>query len=600
LKLEKFRVEHFRCLEQVGWIPLKKLTIFTGQNNAGKTSALEILSRFLNPKGLPDEDDFTIKDEHVPSAQEMVIEGVFLLKENERQELGLQDHEINIKRTFKKDEANLSPFMFRTFVHADIRFQKDLMQVKNEELLAVADEYAIPIENRRIKESIVKNTRSWIATQPQQEGWLQLPAKMYQNLPEIKVFESADALDPQNEINSTLKNSFATRIKTETYSGKLDELSTQIEGEMRSDLDKFFPILKRYCPDVSDIQIDPSIDFTNAFKTSRFLLKRDSRPPVDLEKEGEGRRQRVTLAVYEWREQLLTEEAETSNDQEIIAFDEPDAHLDYLSQRKIFDIIKRISQPERANVIVCTHSLNLIDRIPLTDIVHFELEGPMTRTRTIQTDDPELTDLFMYQISDSMGLRNSVMLNERCFLVIEGLTEWFALPVLFNLMYGYPPQAAGVRILNGEGGTGARLFAKFLNDNNRKVLFMVDSDTKNSPKSRYFTLESLTADGISTNQIHFVGEKEFEDTFSDEIYLRAASKFWKKSDGSGWTAEEFRALRNEEDFSEKLLSLVRRSTKSNIGKPEIGLALAKSLNDSTEIPPKIRKCIEEAFKIAND
>lgn len=36
---------------------------------------------------------------------------------------------------------------------------------------------------------------------------------------------------------------------------------------------------------------------------------------------------------------------------------------------------------------------------------------------------------------------------------------------------------------------------------------MVDSDTKNSPKSRYFTLESLTVDGISTSQVHFIGKK---------------------------------------------------------------------------------------------
>ena len=109
LKLEKFRVESFRCLEHVDWIPLKKLTIFTGQNNAGKTSALEILSKFLNPKGLPEEDDYTIKDELGPSAQEMVVEGVFLLNESEKQELGLQDHTIQMRRTFKKNEVKLRP-----------------------------------------------------------------------------------------------------------------------------------------------------------------------------------------------------------------------------------------------------------------------------------------------------------------------------------------------------------------------------------------------------------------------------------------------------------------------------------------------------------
>jgi len=134
----------------------------------------------------------------------------------------------------------------------------------------------------------------------------------------------------------------------------------------------------------------------------------------------------------------------------------PDTHLDYLSQRKVFEIIKKIAQQDGVNAIVCTHSLKLIDRIPLTDVIHFELEGGTTRINAIEAESPELTELFLYQISDSMGLHNSVMLNERCFLVIEGLTEMGALPVLFRLRFGFSPQAADVRIVNGEGGVGVR------------------------------------------------------------------------------------------------------------------------------------------------
>jgi predicted ATP-dependent endonuclease of OLD family len=309
----------------------------------------------------------------------------------------------------------------------------------------------------------------------------------------------------------------------------------------------------------------------------------------------------MTLAVYEWREQVFSSQPDPAGpDQLILAFDEPDTHLDYLSQRKIFEIIKKIGQPEQTNVIVCTHSLNLIDRIPLTDVVHFELENRTTRIRTLASEDPELIDYFMYQISDAMGLRNSVMLNERCFLVVEGLTELTALPVLFSIKYGFSPQAAGVRILNGEGGAGARLFAKFLHQNRRNVIFMIDSDTTISPKSRYFTPASLTSDGIDINkQVHFVGAREFEDTFSDSIYLRTAKKHWPKHDGSAWTVEEFSELRDKDHFSDELVALVRRNTRMSIGKPEIGYDVARSLTDASEIPDQILACIEQSYRAAN-
>src|SRR5881628_1665403 len=202
------------------------------------------------------------------------------------------------------------------------------------------------------------------------------------------------------------------------------------------------------------------------------------------------------MTVYEWREKTFSsQQTAAGSGQLILGFDEPDTHLDYLSQRKVFEIIKKIAQQDGVNAIVCTHSLNLIDRIPLTDVIHFELEEGRTRINAIKAESPELTDLFLHQISDSMGLRNSVMLNERCFLVIEGLTEMGALPVLFILRFGFSPQGAGIRIVNGEGGVGVRLFAKFLNDQKRNVLFMVDTDAKINKRGRYFTVESLTGDG---------------------------------------------------------------------------------------------------------
>jgi putative ATP-dependent endonuclease of the OLD family len=479
---------------------------------------------------------------------------------------------------------------------------ESLMELKNEELLQIAGDYSIPISNKKVKATIVGEIGEWKKSQPLLPGWQHIEASLLERLPELKIFESVDALDPELEIHATLRNSFVGRMKTNDYSGQLSNFSSRIVGDMQADLDKFVPILLQYCPDISTIDIQPTFDFSSGFKTSRLMLKKSSGTQIDLTKEGEGRRRRVTLAIYEWREQLLSSQASGSPfEQTIVAFDEPDTHLDYMSQRKIFDIIKRISSHPNTSVMVCTHSLNLIDRIPLTSIVHFVLKADQTVVSIITTDDPELTDIFLFQISESMGLRNSVMLNERCFLVVEGLTEMSALPILFALKYGYPPQAAGVRILNGEGGVGARLFSKFLHNNKRSVIFMIDNDTKTSPKGRYFTEASLKKDGIDTeSQVHFIGKEEFEDSFSDQTYLEAAKTYWPRHDGSPWTVADLQNLRGKPDFAQRVLGLIRENTRSQIGKPQIALHLAKSIKDSNNIPPEIALCLDQAYLLATD
>jgi predicted ATP-dependent endonuclease of OLD family len=598
MKLEEFKVEGFRCLANTEWIPLKKITIFTGQNDGGKTSVLDALAIFLDPKAKPDAADYRITDETGGRVEKVTMGGKFKLTLQEQQALRVTDASVHVKTEYSSDNSTVT---YETRVHPDERLRRDISQIPLQELRDLADEFHISLTNRASKQPVVEEITTWISEQTLVPGWLTFPSSMYANLPQAKVFESAGALDPEHEINSTLRNSFTTRIRGESYSGRLNEISTQIESEMREDLNLLIPIVKKYCPDIVEVSINPSFDYSSGFKTSRLLLKKSGAPPIDLEKEGEGRKRRITLAVYEWRESIFSaEEAQTESDQLILAFDEPDTHLDYLSQRKIFEIIKKIGQLEHTNVIVCTHSLNLIDRIPLTDVVHFELKNRETHIRTIASEDQKLIDLFMYQISDAMGLRNSVMLNERCFLVVEGLTEMTALPVLFNLRYGFSPQAAGVRIVNGEGGAGARLFAKFLNDGNRNVVFMVDRDTQTFPRARYFTPQSFTADGINIQtQVHFVGVNEFEDTFSDTILLRAAQQFWTTYDGSPWTINEFTALRSSQDFAEDLVALVRSRTHKMIGKPDIGYDIARSLTDRTEIPLEILSCIEHAYNAAN-
>lgn len=589
MNLVKFRAEGFRCLEKIDWIHQKSLSVYTGQNDGGKTSTIDAMDIFLNPRTKPENNDFTYMSEN-SQCDQILFEGIFKLSQQEQEELAYSMDEIHIKKICKNDST--ITYLYKTQVHPDERLRRDLNTLSIDELRQIADDFNITLSTRRSKNPIIQEIQNWLNGQNLEEGFLELPSNFIKKFPEIKIFRSAQTLDPQGEINQTLSASFSTRIRTERYSGRLTSIQNEVEKELRSDLRDFEDIVKRYCPDILGIDIEPTFDFSRGFRTSKLKIRKEE-GSMDLEKEGEGRKRRMTLAVYEWREKILQD----SPEDRIVAFDEPDTHLDYLSQRKILDIIKRISSNSKNSVIVCTHSLNLIDRIPITDITHFRRVNDRTNVETLTTDDSELIDIFLYEISDSMGLKNSIMLNERCFLIVEGQTEMCSLPIFFKKLNDYSLQSGGIRVINGEGCGGVRSLAKFLNNNRRNVLFLLDSDSQNNPH-RLFTPQKLQAEGFDIDtQIFFVGTQEFEDSFSDEIYERAANSYWPKHDDSSWIKQEFTQIRTP-DFCDKLLRLVRSSTRTHISKTEIGLGLARVINNN-EIPQEIVNCLNKALELAS-
>ena len=412
------------------------------------------------------------------------------------------------------------------------------------------------------------------------------------SFPSLLVFKSAHALDPEQEVNQTLASVFTERISDEKYSGRLKTIQNQIEKDMIKSLSELKESVKKYCIGISDINIEPSFDFKNGFRTSKLQIEKKNGSKIDVNKEGDGQKRRLTLAVYEWRKKILTTSTE-SEKQLIVSFDEPETHLDYSSQREILDQIRTIADNPRNYVIICTHSLNLIDRIPITNIVHFKKNKNKVIIDTMKTEDPQLIDMFLYEISDCMGLKNSIMLNERCFLIVEGYTEFQSIPIIFQKLKGYSLQAGGIRLINGKGCTGVRILAKFLNDNKRNVFFLVDKDAKSR---KVFTLKQLKTDGFSVRkQVFFVGTVEYEDVFSDDLYATTANTNWPKQNGRQWINADFAAIRGPR-FCDDLFALLQRESQAWVTKPDLGEAIAKTIT-VPEIPQQIIDCFNKCCSL---
>lgn len=410
-------------------------------------------------------------------------------------------------------------------------------------------------------------------------------------------------MDPENEIRRTLTTQFRGLIETDKYSGTISEIKKNIEADLNLGLNKLAPFVKQYSNDVESVAIRPNFNFASGLTTTELQLLRKDGRPILLQQSGAGQRRRFSLAVYEWSQEIFKNRDENSR-QLIMAFDEPDTHLDYKSQRQIFDVIKRFADLPAIQVVVCTHSLNFIERIPINRIVHYSLEPStrMTRLEILAIDDHKTTDLFMYEISKNMGLRNSVMLHERCFLTIEGITEYAALPVLFYKKFNMPLQSAGICLINGEGNYGARMLVKFLSSNKRQVIFLVDTDAITTDGLRkHFTPESFKDDGIDeAKQVHYIGIKEFEDAFSDELWARMAQANYPKKSGVAWQDADFATLRGNPKFSKAVQELIQGEAGLGYEPPksDLGYYLAHCMN-ADEIPEIISKCLDEAYQLAN-
>src|SRR6267143_6437718 len=206
MKLEKFRVEGFRSLESVDWIPIRKMIIFTGQNDGGKTSMLESMAHFLNPNSEPDSADYTLISVDGKRKDRIITEGVFTINESDKGLLGIAANTVHIKREFSVSDG--PKYLYRTSVPRDPRL-RNLSKMTLDELIRLADAVGVRLTNKRTKGIVSDEMKRWVAQQAHEDGWDDLPSDAEDRLPELRIFASAEALDPEKEINSTLRNSFS-------------------------------------------------------------------------------------------------------------------------------------------------------------------------------------------------------------------------------------------------------------------------------------------------------------------------------------------------------------------------------------------------------
>lgn len=604
MKLIAFKASNFRCLLNTSWIPIQDLTVLIGENDGGKTATLDALSLFLSTNKKPDINDFssfgsqantesTTQESPLP---QIVLEGCFELTEEEIGQLPEQcsrdENKAIIRRKFTLESQG--SFLIDAMVHPDPQLRVNLNNYTVPVLTQLASDYGIEVPSSP-KNAIVEAINNWIAEQELERGELELPPALRAFLPEFESFESAS--EPQSVVTQMLRRVYRDEISKEEMQGRLSDIERVISDKLRTEAKSLKSYIQKYRERIEDVDVDPHFNFEGGFQGADILIKEKGKDFVYLDKSGTGMQHHVRLAVYEWNSGIIEKRSEEGARPVIWAFDEPDIHLDYKCQRKLFEIIQGFVR-SGVQVVICTHSINLINRVPIQNLVHYSLDNRGCTEITTYKPTAESEDFFLHQIGTNMGLDNSLMFYERCFIAVEGDMEMNCLPILFET-YTKDKKliTEGIRLINGEGNGGARLFAKFLNEKHKNVILLVDEDCKTNPtEEKCFTAEKLRGDGFDIDsQVYFAGPKEFEYLFSDDIWARVGNSIGtKKDDGTDWTATDIAPLGS--DPTRKFTPNLRRAFKVDIMR--LALTLGKYVKKE-EMPETLRKCFDHALQIAN-
>jgi hypothetical protein len=602
VRLEIFDIQGFRSLANVRGIPLRSPTILTGQNDGGKSATLAALGFLLNGQ-VPTPEDHTFDREGsagaadtnradsvatVRRAAEVIVTGEFRLSAAEQEDLGLPET-IHLRRRAAAGEAPVYEVLQEVPKDEELR---GIDAMKIQELRALAASRAVEADGpATMLESWRRPVRALASAGPQVEDWTRASRDAIARLPVFLSFSSREEPDPEAEVRSVLQASYQRMLEDAELVGPVRELEGEIISRLRAEAEQLCAHIRQRVPELTSVSAIPALSFRHGFSSVQLRAFKGNED-VGLQQAGAGRQRRISLAVWEWT-CLPRSDEDAGQPDLVIAYDEPDTHLDYAKQRELVDLIHAQCQAPGMRMIVATHSLNLIDRVDIADVVQLRLDDKgRTIAEQLVDESHDGVDRYLSQLSAAMGLRTSVLLHERCFLAVEGQTEEQTFPLLFRLVMGKPMQSAGIALISGSGNDGALKVTEFLIKHGRKVVFIVDADSAgNTGSSKQFNMEKLRSHGIQDHQVHFIGApNELEELYSDDQWADTANAEWPRQDGRPWVAHDVAALRGGGKFSDKLKKLIWMSAhKGPASKQEMNMKLVLRLRTADEVPEQLRE-----------
>lgn len=390
MKIKKVILENFRSYYGKQEIIVENFTAFIGKNDQGKSTVLEAIDIFINDgKGAVkiETDDLNVKAKNQNSNSFRIglvfrdfPEQIIIDAENptnlKDESLLNKDGNLEIWKTYMNGKLKETCIKCSHPANDDIlknllrKKIKELQDIVNEKKLVCSDKRKSALLRKAIRESyanlIFEDIEIVVDSEDAKKIWEQL----VNYLPVYALFHAdRKNQDMDSEVQDPLKITIEQIFKREDIQNKLNDIASQIENEINNiaqrTINKFKEVSEQESQIKPNIPEVTSLKWKDVYKNIGFITDNE----VPLNKRGSGFRRLMLLSF------LLAETEKQKNEERvhtIYAIEEPETSLHPELQKALLESLIKLSEDEKYQIIITTHSPQFIRILPKETIRYVE------------------------------------------------------------------------------------------------------------------------------------------------------------------------------------------------------------------------------------
>lgn len=379
MRLESFQVNYFRSIKNSEPIHLNQKTIIVGKNNEGKSNYLKALNialsilldrrrveLFIRRKRYLNDDSIFNWERDYPVN----------LQNKKRQP------STKFKLTFNLTDEDVENI--KSLINVEIKFELIIEIEINKNDLSLNIYYTPKNIRKKLKESQIDKVCDYIT---KEIYFTYIPAirteRASLNIIESLINKKLDSLEENEDYNKA--KSF--------IQSKQNELLINLSHELVDKLHTFVPELK-------NVQLSAEYESRHSYGSRydyKFIV--DDGNPTEISYKGDGFKSLVTLALLHDKGQ--------SNKNNIIAIEEPEAHLHSGAIHKLKSILEDIYNNNQ--IILTTHNQVFIDRDVVSNNIIVD-DGKIKKVKDIK----QLRNILGVELSDNLTSCEKILLVEGC------------------------------------------------------------------------------------------------------------------------------------------------------------------------------------------
>ena len=169
-------------------------------------------------------------------------------------------------------------------------------------------------------------------------------------------------------------------------------------------------------------------------------LKSSQGAKLPLHRHGEGTQSLAVLMLFQAFAAANLAEAYAPESEPILALEEPEAHLHPSAIRSLGSFLETMT----GQILVSSHSGDLVSRVPVMALRRLYKHNGETKIGRVESG--VFTDRELQAIDYSIRLTRGHYLFSRCWLLVEGESDFHLMPLLFELM-GYSQDQVSFSVL---------------------------------------------------------------------------------------------------------------------------------------------------------